>query len=73
LDQRKRADFIRRQLGTEQRVLLERKKKRSGPLKGFSENYISVQCEGPGSLSGQIVKVRLIESRDGAALGKLLS
>lgn len=72
LDQRKRADFIRRQLGTEQRVLMERKKKRSGPLKGFSENYISVQCEGPASLAGQIVKVRLIESRNGAALGELL-
>lgn len=72
LDRRKREDFIRRHLGTTQRVLAERKDKRSGLLKGFSENYIPVRCEGAASLAGQVISVRLTGIRDGAALGELL-
>jgi len=71
LDQRKREDFIRRHLGTEQRVLLERKDKRGGPLKGFSENYIPVRFGGPASFAGQVVRLRLLELRNGAAAGEL--
>ncbi len=71
LDQRKREDFIRRHLGTVQQVLVERKGKKRGLLKGFSENYIPAQFSGPASLSGQIVPVRLLEFSDGAALGEL--
>ena len=72
LDRRKREDFIRRHLGTTQRVLAERKDKRSGLLKGFSENYIPVRCEGAASFAGQVLSVRLTGIRDGAALGELL-
>jgi threonylcarbamoyladenosine tRNA methylthiotransferase MtaB len=71
LDQRKREDFIRRHLGTEQLVLLERKDKRGGPLKGFSENYIPVRFGGPASFAGQVVRLRLLELRNGAAAGEL--
>lgn len=71
LGQRKREDFIRRHVGTVQKVLIERKDRKSGLLKGFSENYIPVRCEGPASLAGQIVSVRLLAGKGGAAAGGL--
>jgi hypothetical protein len=49
---------------------VERKDKKSGLLKGFSENYIPVQFSGLASLAGQIVPVRLIELRGKAAWGE---
>lgn len=68
LDREKRAAFYQRHLGTEQRVLVERKDKRAGLLKGFTENYIPVQCSGPASLAGSVALVRLVELRDDGAV-----
>ena len=59
LDQKKRSDFYRRQLGTGHRVLVERRNKKTGLLQGFSENYIPLQFEGPSRLIKQVVRVRL--------------
>lgn len=72
LDHGKRADFFRRHLGTEQRVLFERNNTRTSLLKGYTENYIPVQCSGPARLAGQIVTVQLVELREGAVVGELV-
>ncbi len=59
LDQEKRRNFYQRQLGTNHRVLVERRNTKTGLLQGFSENYIPLQFEGPSRLIRQIVRVRL--------------
>jgi threonylcarbamoyladenosine tRNA methylthiotransferase MtaB len=72
LDREKRATFQQRHLGTEQRVLVERKKKNAKLLKGFTENYIPVRFSGPASLAGGVAQVRLISiGDDGEAQGRL--
>ena len=70
LDREKRTAFYQQQLGMEQRVLIERKDKKTGLLKGFSENYIPVLCDGPSSLIRTVVPVRLDEARQDAVLGE---
>ena len=65
LDQEKRTAFQRRHLGTKQRVLIERKDRKTGLLKGFSENYLPVLCSGPASLVRTVAPVRLMELREG--------
>ena len=59
LDQQKRLNFYRRRLGTDHRVLVERRNKKTGLLQGFSENYIPLQFAGPSRLIRQVVRVRL--------------
>ncbi len=59
LDQEKRRNFYQRQLGTNHRVLVERRNKKTGLLQGFSENYIPLQFEGPSRLIRQVVRVCL--------------
>lgn len=71
LDQAKRTAFYQRHLGTEQRVLLESQEKKTGLLKGFSENYIPVQCSGPISLAKTVVAVRLGTLQNSAVQGAL--
>jgi threonylcarbamoyladenosine tRNA methylthiotransferase MtaB len=71
LDQAKRAAFQQRHVGTEQRVLIERKDRASGLLRGFSENYLPVLCSGPANLLRTAVSVRLTELRQGGVFGEL--
>ncbi|WP_417910120.1 tRNA (N(6)-L-threonylcarbamoyladenosine(37)-C(2))-methylthiotransferase MtaB [Candidatus Electronema sp. PJ] len=73
LDRQKRLAFYQQHLGTEQQVLVEHKDKKTGLLKGFTENYIPVQLRSAASLAGTVVAVRLVEMRDGAVLGTIES
>ena len=66
LDQTQRAAFYQRHIDTEQRVLIEWQDKKIGLLKGFSENYIPVQCNGPASLVKTVAAVRLVSLRNSA-------
>ncbi len=72
LDQEKRTAFQQRQLGTVQHVLIERKDRKSGLFKGFSENYTPVLCSGPASLIRTVAPVRLMELRQGGVWGERL-
>ncbi|NIA05111.1 MAG: tRNA (N(6)-L-threonylcarbamoyladenosine(37)-C(2))-methylthiotransferase MtaB [Proteobacteria bacterium] len=59
LGREKKLEFYRRHVGTIRQVLVERRNKKTGLLKGFSENYIPVQFRGPARLTGQIVAIRI--------------
>ncbi|VAW41217.1 tRNA t(6)A37-methylthiotransferase [hydrothermal vent metagenome] len=59
LGHEKKLEFYRRHVGTVRQVLVERHNKKTGLLKGFSENYIPVQFQGPARLAGQLVAVRI--------------
>jgi threonylcarbamoyladenosine tRNA methylthiotransferase MtaB len=59
LSQAKKEEFYTRHIGTVQLVLVERQNKNSRLLQGFSENYLSVQFEGPLKLAGTLVQVRI--------------
>jgi len=65
LSQEKREEFYRGHIGTVQRVLVERRNKKSKLLQGFSENYLSIQFEGPAKLCGSIIPVRVERLQDG--------
>ncbi len=71
LDQEKRQAFYRRHLGSVQRVLVERRNKKSDLLQGFSENYLPLQFEGPSHLRHQVVSVRFDRMEDDQPLGIL--
>ncbi|NOX80751.1 MAG: tRNA (N(6)-L-threonylcarbamoyladenosine(37)-C(2))-methylthiotransferase MtaB [Deltaproteobacteria bacterium] len=59
LGREKKLEFYRRHVGTIRQVLVERRNKKTGLLKGFSENYIPVQFQGPARLTGQVVAIRI--------------
>ncbi len=69
LDRQKRVQFYTRHIGTEQRVLVERRNSRSGLLQGFSENYIPVQFQGEDACIRSVVRVRIERIVDGQPLG----
>ena len=71
LDQEKRQDFYRRQLGTDHRVLVERRNKKTGLLQGFSENYIPLQFAGPSRLIHRLAFVRFDRIEEGRPMGTL--
>ena len=59
LSQTKKEEFYQHHIGTTQLVLVERQNKKSKLLQGFTENYLSVQFEGPVKLAGTVVKVKI--------------
>ncbi|MGB5684652.1 MAG: tRNA (N(6)-L-threonylcarbamoyladenosine(37)-C(2))-methylthiotransferase MtaB [Candidatus Electrothrix sp.] len=73
LDAQKKATFYQQHCGTEQRVLLEGGDEQEGLLKGFSENYIPVRCEGDARSAGTVVSVRLVEVRGEAVFGEIIN
>lgn len=70
LDAVKREAFYSRFVGTVQQVLIEKKNKKNR-LRGFSENYLPVQCIGSGRLAGKIVPVRIEQAGDGVLIGRV--
>jgi len=70
LDTMKREAFYRRFVGTTQRVLIEQKN-RKNHLRGFSENYLPIECSGPASLAGEIVPLRIVAMGDGVLIGRV--
>ena len=69
LGRQKREQFYTRHIGTEQRVLVERRNSRSGLLQGFSENYIPVQFQGEDDCIRSVVRVQIERIVDGQPLG----
>lgn len=72
LSQQKKEEFYSSQIGNVQRVLFERRNKKTGMLQGFSENYLAVQTDGPGRLAGLICPVRIDRFQDGELFGSLV-
>ncbi len=67
-------DFVSRFLGKTLTVLAESKRDpESGLLVGYTENYIRVLFAGKEKLKNRLVRVRLIEVKDGTALGKIVN
>ena len=56
-------DFINRQIGTVQQVLMEE----DGT--GYTGNYVRVRCPGP---AGELVTVRIVGRKDTIAEGELI-
>ncbi|MCI5129647.1 MAG: MiaB/RimO family radical SAM methylthiotransferase, partial [Candidatus Electrothrix sp. AUS3] len=74
LDTQKKIYFYQQHCGTEQNVLFEGIDEQQGLLKGFSENYIPVQCKGAAHLVGSVVPVRLLNVQEqGSVLGRVIS
>ncbi len=71
LGHEKKLEFYRRHIGTTRQVLLERHNEKTGLLKGFSENYIPVQCQGPARLAGQVVAIRIDRLEEDKPFGTL--
>jgi threonylcarbamoyladenosine tRNA methylthiotransferase MtaB len=69
---RKRIDFYESHLLKEREVLVETKRDRkTGMLKGVSRNYIPVLFEGPDSLQGGLVRVKIQAVKGGGVFGTL--
>lgn len=67
-------DFVSRFLGKTLTVLTESgRDPESGLLVGYTENYIRVLFPGKEKLKNRLVRVRLIEVKDGTALGKIVN
>lgn len=76
LDAQKRVEFYQQHCGTEQRVLFEGVDEQSGLLKGFSENYIPVRCQGmqrEADVVGCVVPVRLVQVQDEVVFGEIIT
>ncbi len=71
LGRKKKLEFYRRHVGTIRQVLVERRNKKTGLLKGFSENYIPVQFQGPARLTGQVVAMRIDRLEEDESFGTL--
>jgi threonylcarbamoyladenosine tRNA methylthiotransferase MtaB len=72
LDHKKRTAFYRSHLGSRRQVLVERRKQ-GLLLRGYTENYIPVFCEGDNALVNQLVTVRLEELVDNGVLGRIVT
>jgi len=59
LGRRKWAAFVAGRIGSRAEVLLERGRTRDGLLTGLTDNYLRVAMEGPDSLRGRLLPVRL--------------
>lgn len=67
-------DFASQFLGKTLTVLAEdQPDTESGLLFGYTENYIRVLFQGEEELKNRLVRVRLIEVKDGTALGKIVN
>ena len=61
LDREKRVSFYRRFLNTRRTALLETEKVSGNVLKGYTDNYIPIVADRPGTLPEQSVEVELLE------------
>jgi threonylcarbamoyladenosine tRNA methylthiotransferase MtaB len=55
-------EFVERSLGRERSAVILRRRTRAGALLALTDNFLRVQVEGPDSLLGRRVRVRLLES-----------
>lgn len=69
----KNNEFITSQLGKEQKVLVELKRdKKTGLLKGVSENYLTILIEGDDSLKNQVVTAQLYSCENNVCKGIII-
>ncbi len=69
LDNKKRADFFKSQLGTVHNVLVEGVKGNMGFVQGFTENYIPVLFKSQGQINNHVVAVKLERISDRKVFG----
>jgi len=72
LDHRKRTSFYNRHAGKVGRALIEGRQDSSRLLKGFTDNYIPVLVDGPDSLVGRVVHLRIERIVDQQVIAKLV-
>ncbi len=70
LSERLGLEFAQRYLGEVVRVLVEHRDRRGGPLSGLTENYLRVALEGPDTLRGSLVQVRVESAGSEGAAGE---
>lgn len=66
----RKALFYTSQLGQVRPVIVEGLRDNDGLLKGFTDNYISVRFNGPDSLLGSVVRVKLVQLRENRVIGE---
>jgi len=66
----KKKTFYESQLGRSLPVLVEGRRSKNGLLKGFTNNYVAVNFEGPDSLLNSMTHVRLLLIKDDSVLGE---
>lgn len=71
LAKQKKDMFISSMVGKELEVLIEKKRDKSGKLKGVSSNYIIVHLGGDDELMNTIVKAKIVSCENGIAIAKL--
>ena len=69
LSEQQKQAFYQRHLGTIRPVLVERRHKPGGPLKGFTDNYIPISFTGDDTLINCVVPVRLERLCDQEVVG----
>ncbi|MBC8209232.1 MAG: tRNA (N(6)-L-threonylcarbamoyladenosine(37)-C(2))-methylthiotransferase MtaB [Desulfobulbaceae bacterium] len=69
LGEQQKQTFYQRHLGSTRPVLVERRRKRGGPLNGFTDNYIPVSFDGPDELINCVVFVSLDQLSNEEVLG----
>ncbi len=67
----KRKAFWLKHLNRTWPVLVERRRDKSGSLKGFTTNYIAVTFPGPDHLLGERVQVNLLQILENSVLGEM--
>jgi threonylcarbamoyladenosine tRNA methylthiotransferase MtaB len=72
LNEQKRRVFYQQHCGTTQKILFESRDTQAGMLKGFSENYIPVYCQGEAQLVGTVVPVQLTRREDKGVFGETI-
>jgi len=70
LSDEKKISFYTSQLGSSWPVLVEGRRNKNGLLKGFTNNYVAVNFDGPDDLLGKVTEVRLLSIKDNSVLGE---
>lgn len=68
----KKENFMKAFIGQELEVLIEKKRHKSGKLKGLSSNYIQVLLDGGDDLMNKILPAKLVSVENGIGLAKLI-
>lgn len=70
LSEKKKLNFYKKQLGQSRTLLIEGRRNKDGLLKGFTDNYVAVQLDGPDELLNSVCKVKLIEIEKNIVIGE---
>lgn len=69
----KKQSFLESLIGQNIEILVEKKRDKSGRLKGVSSNYIQVYLEGEDELKNQIIQAKIVSMDDGMVIVKSIN